>query len=309
MITPDEMPPPQASGWLASLARSLGLARGMAKVAPKTSPVDADRLSPDLRSGIANGELLPYYQPILDIETGGLVGFESLARWVHPHFGLIGPALFVPIAERIDAIGELSYSLLAQACGHARAWPEHLDLSINISPTQLCDPELPARLPEILAAGGLAPSRLTIELTETALVRDLATARRTLTTLRDHGIKLALDDFGAGHTSLRYLNELPFDRIKIDRSFIETIHGRTGRMIVRSIISLAHSLHMQVTAEGIESNGQAAILGDMGCDHGQGFLFGAPIPAIAAQRMIDARQPKLRAIPGGPRPISRRKSA
>jgi EAL domain-containing protein (putative c-di-GMP-specific phosphodiesterase class I) len=303
------MPLPQPSGWLASLARSLGLARGAARVPAEASPVDADRLSLDLRDAIANREVLPYYQPILDIETGELAGFESLARWAHPHFGLINPALFVPIAEEIGAIGELSFSLLAQACGHARTWPEHIGLSINISPRQLCDPELLARLPEILAAGGLAPSRLTIELTESALVCDLPTARRTLTALRDRGIKLALDDFGAGHTSLRYLNELPFDRIKIDRSFVETIGGRTGRMIVRSIITLAHSLQMQVTAEGIESNGQAALLSDMGCDHGQGFLFGAPMPANTAQRMIDARQSNLRAFPGGLRVTSRRKSA
>jgi EAL domain-containing protein (putative c-di-GMP-specific phosphodiesterase class I) len=281
---------PRAFRWLPGVVRPLGSARPEAgatgqAVLPTTA---VHRLTMELRSGIADGELLPYYQPILDLGSGELAGFESLARWNHPQLGIVSPAVFVPIAEDINVINDLSFSLLAQACIDAQAWPEQLGLSINIAPMQLGDPDLPTKLIEILQAGGLNPRRLTVELTEGELIGDLATARQTLDAMRSAGIALALDDFGAGYTSLRYLNELPFDHLKIDRSFVGTIHGLTGRMIVRSLVTLAHSLNMRVTAEGIEKAEQASILSDMGCDHGQGFLFGRPVTAAATQRMIDA---------------------
>ena len=277
----------RAPRWLVRLARPLSLS-GIGRRRNRIE-VPTDRLWADLRDGIANDQLRPFYQPILELRTGKLIGFESLARWQHPQLGMVSPILFIPIAEDLDAINELSFTLLARSCRDIRFWPEHLGLSINISPMQLSDRDLPAKLIEILEEGRLAPERLTVELTEGALVSDLDSARQALTALRSHGIKLALDDFGAGYTNLKYLNELPFDRIKIDRSFIGTIDGFTGRMIVRSIVTLAQSLSMHVTAEGVETSGQATILGELGCDHGQGFLFGRPMPAAAAQRMVEAR--------------------
>lgn len=279
---------PRTLGWLPGAMHSLDAgnraAEGDADAAPPPAP---HRLTMELRDGIANGELLPYYQPILDLESGALAGFEGLARWKHPQLGIVSPAMFLPIKD-LNLINELTFSLLAQACVHARTWPEQIGLSVNVTPMQLDQPDLPARLLELLETGGLDPRRLTVELTEGEQIHDLTTARQTLEALRGCGIVLALDDFGAGYTSLRYLNELSFDQLKIDRSFISTIHGPTGQMIVRSIVTLAHSLQMGVTAEGIENAEQAAILCAMGCDRGQGFLFDRPMPAAAVQQTIEA---------------------
>ena len=292
VIGPDEMPLPQGLRRLFGLMRPL---RGARPAAACPGEGGAGRsaamrqMSFDLPGAIANGELLSYYQPILDLGSGELDGFESLARWNHPQFGMVSPTVFIPMAEELNAINALCFTLLEQACADVREWPAALRLSINLSPVQLCDADLPARLFGILAAGGLDPQRLTVELTEGEPVSDLPTARRTVDALREGGVMLALDDFGAGHTSLRYLNDLPFDRLKIDRSFVATINGRTGRMIVRSIIALAHSLGIKVTAEGIENGEHIAILRLLGCDQGQGFLFGRPMAAADALRMIEAR--------------------
>lgn len=285
------LPLPRALRWLASVTNpgdDPAVRNG--DRAPSTTP---RRLSAELPYGIVNGQFVPYYQPILDIGSDTLVGFEVLARWNHPQLGIVSPTVFVPLAEDLRAIDALSFSILTQACADAGRWPEQLGLSINISPAQLRDADLPMRLLEIAAMAGLSPRRLTVELTEGELACDMAVARRRISVLRDHGITMALDDFGAGSTNLRYLSELPLDRLKIDRSFVGAIHGVTGQTIVQSMVTLAHSLNIEVIAEGIEVSEQLSTLKATGCDHGQGFLFGRPMPAAAAQRLIETNTPAM----------------
>ena len=307
---------PQAAQWLAKAGKG-GLFAPLRRYRPRKGAGGdasvraaaaagrfAETLVEDLRAGIGRQEFLPFYQPILACETGELLGFESLARWQHPKLGLLSPSLFIPIAEELGLVDELCMALLAQVCRDARVWPGHLTLSINISPVQLTDPTLSRRLLQQLLAGGIAPGRLIVELTESRRVNDLEAAREALIALRSVGIKLALDDFGAGFTNLRYLNELPFDRIKIDRSFISTLDGFTGRVIVRSIISLAQSLNMVVTAEGVETQEQADLLCGMGCDQGQGFLFGRAMPAAAVLQMIGSREESIAHAPYSEAPFS-----
>ncbi|WP_182912052.1 putative bifunctional diguanylate cyclase/phosphodiesterase [Sphingomonas cavernae] len=247
---------------------------------------DRAALEDDLRSGIQRGEIIAYYQPIFSLRSADLVGFESLARWNHPQRGMLDPGTFIPIAEDLDAINDLCFTLLRQACRDLRSWPAHLTLSINVSPIQICDPDLPLRLLQILYAGGIAPGRLIVEITESALVRDVELARATITSLRNAGVKVALDDFGTGYSSLHHLRELQFDRIKIDRSFIEALDGFAGSKIVKAIVDLGQSLGMPVTAEGIETLEQATMLSNLGCTYGQGFLFGRPLPPAATLRMV-----------------------
>ncbi|OHT21458.1 putative bifunctional diguanylate cyclase/phosphodiesterase [Edaphosphingomonas haloaromaticamans] len=254
---------------------------------------DRVRLESDLRAGIARGEVVPFYQPILSLQSGHLVGFESLARWCHPIRGIIDPAVFIPIAEDVDLINDLSFALLRQACRDARDWPGHLTLSINISPLQIRRPDLAIRLLQTLYAGGLAPGRLILEITESALVEDIAAARATILSLRNAGVKVALDDFGTGYSSLHHLRELQFDRIKIDRSFIATLDSFAGGKIVRAIVDLGHGLGMPVTAEGVETIEQADTLSLLGCAYGQGFLFGRPLPAAEALAAVDTRHPMI----------------
>lgn len=252
---------------------------------------DRAELETDLRPGLRRGEIVPYYQPIISLRSGELIGFESLARWQHPRRGIIDPAIFIPIAEDIDAINDMCFALLRHACRDARDWPAHLTLSINVSPIQICDPDLSLRLLQILYAGGLAPGRLIVEITENALVDDIAAARRTITSLRNAGIKVALDDFGTGYSSLHHLRELQFDRIKIDRSFVQTLDNFAGGKVVRAIIDLGQKLGMPVTAEGIETKEQADTLASLGCAYGQGYLFGRPMPSAATQALIRNTEP------------------
>lgn len=273
---------------------SVALAGDAAAHAAQAADPLADALALDLLTGIVRREFVPFYQPIVAFGTGELLGFESLARWQHPRLGLVSPNRFIPIAEELDVINDLCIQLLALACRDVRDWPAHLTLSINVSPMQLSDPDLSLRLLQLLHANGIAPGRLIVELTESRLVNDLTAARETLISLRNVGMKLALDDFGAGFTNLRYLNELPFDRIKIDRSFVATLDSFTGRVIVRSIIALAQSLNMLVTAEGVESREQADALIGLGCDQGQGFLFGRAVSAASALQMIEGETGSVR---------------
>ncbi|WP_380874095.1 hypothetical protein ACFB49_45730 [Sphingomonas sp. DBB INV C78] len=247
---------------------------------------DRAALEDDLRGAIRNDQFLPFFQPIFALRSGDLVGFESLARWRHPTRGLIDPSVFIPIAEDLDQINEMCFALLRQACRDARDWPAHLTLSINVSPLQISNPDLPLRILQILYAGGLAPGRLIVEITESALVHDLDAARSSIASLRNAGIKVALDDFGTGYSSLHHLRELQFDRIKIDRSFIETLDSFAGDKIVRAIVDLGHGLGMPVTAEGVETIEQADSLSRLGCAYGQGFLFGRPMPAHATLALI-----------------------
>ncbi|AQR73645.1 bifunctional diguanylate cyclase/phosphodiesterase [Sphingomonas sp. LM7] len=231
------------------------------------------QLELDMHAGIHRGEFVPYFQPIVALASGDLIGFEALARWRHPTRGLVAPDLFIPIAEDAGMIQDLGFSVLRRACADARMWPQHLTLSVNISPLQLNDPWLPQRILQVLCSTGFAPARLIVEITETRLVQDIEAARAILVSLRNAGIQIALDDFGTGYASLKHLRELQFNRIKIDRAFIQDMRAGDNGKIVRAILNLSEGLGLPVTAEGIESSESAAMLAGLGCEYGQGFLY------------------------------------
>lgn len=240
----------------------------------------------DVRTGIDRHEFLPFYQPVVALGTGELLGFECLARWRHPWLGLLGPERFIPIAEDSGDIADLSYALLAQASREVRAWPAHLRFSINVSPVQLQDADLPLHVLRGLHEGAIAPGRLTVELTESRPVGDMEAARRVLDSLRAAGIKVVLDDFGSGSAGLLSLHQLPLDGLKVDRSFLTALDSANGRTIIRAIIDLANDLGMTTLIEGVERRDQIEPLLALGFERAQGFLFGRPMPAAATARMI-----------------------
>jgi len=237
-------------------------------------------LQTDFHRALDAGDIVPYYQPLIALDDDRLIGFEVLARWDHPTRGIIAPADFIPLAEEVGRIGELFDKLLVRACHDARAWPSDLRLSVNISPTQFAEPQMAARILDILARENFAPGRLELEITENALVDEVSAARLILTTLRNVGVSVALDDFGTGYSSLRHLSDLPVDRLKIDRDFVERARlNDEGWRIVRAIMQLATTFDLATTAEGIEAPEILATLRELGCDIGQGYLFGRPISA------------------------------
>ena len=246
------------------------------------------RLEAELRIAIARGEIAPFYQPIVALPGQNLIGFEVLARWNHPTRGLIAPDDFIFVAEETGMIADLFYGLLRQACLDARDWPAHLQLAVNISPQQLQDHWLPERILAVLRETEFAPSRLEVEITETALINDLDAARTTLTALQSVGVGIALDDFGTGYSSLYHLRELRFNKLKIDRSYVTSLKlGSERAKLVDAIINLGASLSLQTAAEGIETASSLDWLSDQGCNFGQGYFFGAPMPSEAARRFID----------------------
>ncbi|TGX54173.1 EAL domain-containing protein [Sphingomonas gei] len=246
------------------------------------------QLELDMHAGINRGEFVPYFQPIVELASGALIGFEALARWNHPSRGLIAPDRFIPIAEEAGMIQDLGFAVLRGACIEARRWPQHLTLSVNISPLQLNDPWLPQRILQVLCSTGFAPARLIVEITETRLVQDIDAARVILVSLRNAGIQIALDDFGTGYASLKHLRELQFNRIKIDREFIQDMHAGDNGQIIRAILSLSEGLGLPVTAEGIETDESAALLASLGCQYGQGFLYSQAVEAEEALHIARA---------------------
>ncbi|WP_019904899.1 EAL domain-containing protein [Methylobacterium sp. 77] len=244
-------------------------------------------LERELRVGIERGEIEPFYQPVVSLPGRELIGFEVLARWCHPLHGLLGPDAFISVAEETGMIADLTWALMRKACTDARSWPSHLQLAVNISPLQLQDKQMPARILTILTETGFAPNRLEIEITETALVNDIEAARTALTSLQKLGVRIALDDFGTGYSSLYHLRELKFDKLKIDRSYVASIPLGTERAkLVDAIIALGSSLGLVTTAEGIESSDSVDWLAGQGCTYGQGFLFGAPMTKTATDRLL-----------------------
>jgi diguanylate cyclase (GGDEF)-like protein len=234
----------------------------------------------ELRAAIAAEDIRPFFQPLVDLETKEVVGFEALARWTHKDLGSIGPDRFIPIAEDTGLIHELSDQLLRRSCHAARAWPDNVILAFNISPVQLKDRTLGLRVLSILGDTGLRPGRLELEITESALVRDLTAANDVLGALRDAGVRIALDDFGTGYSSLYHLRNFKIDKIKIDRSFVENMSTeRESAEIVSALIGLGHGLGLTVIAEGIEADVQDVELLAKGCEQGQGFLFGKAVSA------------------------------
>jgi diguanylate cyclase (GGDEF)-like protein len=244
----------------------------------------------DLRRAIADGEIRPYYQPLVGIEHGEVVGFEILARWHHPTRGIIMPDKFIAAADERGLLTDMTYQIFRRACEDARPWPSNLSLSLNLAPSQLSDPLLALRLKAILDQTGIAPERIEIEVTENALITDLDATKTLLLALRDLGMTISLDDFGTGYASLYQLRDLKFDKIKIDRSFVERIERLEqegeGNILVRAMISLGKSLGLSTTAEGIQDPEQLAHLADWGCDFGQGYLFGKAMTAVQATQFV-----------------------
>ena len=244
-----------------------------------------------IRVGLDHGQFVPYFEPQVDLATGEIVGFEMLARWIHPLSGVIGPDVFIPVAEEIGLIGRLSEHVIAEALREAASWDARIKISVNISPFQLADGWLAQRIVKTLADTGFPAERLVIEITESSLFADIDLARTIVTSLKNQGIRLALDDFGTGFSSLAHLRSLPFDIIKIDRSFVTNINAkRENSAIVRAVTTLANALQVPVCVEGIESEDSYKTVVRLGCEIGQGWYFGKPMPAEQARELLDARE-------------------
>ncbi|MEB3045237.1 putative bifunctional diguanylate cyclase/phosphodiesterase [Rhizobium mulingense] len=247
-----------------------------------------------LRAAIANKDIKPFYQPLIDLKTGQLCGFEALARWTGEDGIRIPPPVFIDIAEETGMITALFEDLLAQACSDALTWPAHVMLSFNVSPVQMEDKLLTSRILKVLSATRLPPQRLEVEITENALIQDPAIAAVILEELHAAGIQIALDDFGTGYSSLAQLARYRFDKIKIDKSFIATYRDdERQEKIVRAMLGLGRSLNIKTTAEGVEEHGQLAFLLQLGCDIGQGYLFGKAMSAAEASIFIRDRNANL----------------
>ncbi|HEY7806112.1 MAG TPA: EAL domain-containing protein [Croceibacterium sp.] len=245
-------------------------------------------LESGLRRGVAAGEFVPYYEQQIDIQTGKLVGFEMLARWISPDFGVVTPEMFIPLAEEIGVIGELSESLIRKALQDAQIWDDELTLSVNISPIQLRDPWFAQKLLRLLTEAGFPPHRFEIEITESCLHENIAVVRSIITSLKNQGVKISLDDFGTGYSSLAQLRALPFDRLKIDRSFVtELAREGANTELVAAIVALGRGLGLPIVAEGIENDEALAVLLKLGDLKGQGYHYGRPEDAEATlQRLM-----------------------
>jgi diguanylate cyclase (GGDEF)-like protein len=234
----------------------------------------------DLRSAITGGQFRLHYQPLVSSADGGLIGCEALIRWEHPERGVVMPDEFIGIAEDTGLIIPMGEWAIRKALDDARTWPAHVEIAINLSPLQMRSPTLITTIVSALAASGVAPERLCLEITESVLMHDSAVNVETLHKLRSLGIQIALDDFGTGYSSLNYLRSFPFSKIKIDRCFVAEVDSREDcRAIVGSVVDLAATLGMQTVAEGVERESQAEALRDSGCQHLQGFLYSRAVPA------------------------------
>ena len=246
-----------------------------------------NELETGIRRGVIADEFVPYYEQQIDLESGDLVGFEMLARWKSPTLGLVSPDIFIPIAEEIGVIAEMSEKLMIQAFADAKEWDPALTLSVNISPVQMRDPWFSQKLLKLLVECKFPPNRLEIEITESCLHENVGMVRSMISSLRNQGVQISLDDFGTGYSSLEQLRSLPFDRIKIDRSFISELRNAdASSKIVDAIVSLGQGLDMPITAEGIEDKQILASLKEMGHLKGQGYLYGRPETAAQVQNRL-----------------------
>jgi len=241
----------------------------------------------DLQLALTQNEFFLHYQPQEKISSNETVGFETLVRWQCPKRGLVAPGMFIPLAEESSLIIPLSEWILREACREAATWPQPLTIAVNISPVQFHHGDLPKLVHSILLETGLAPARLELEITEGVLIDDFSRAVSILRKLKSLGVQIAMDDFGSGYSSLSYLHSFPFDKIKIDRSFIGDLeHNHHSMAIVRAIITLGHSLEVPILAEGVETESQRQFLWQVGCDQVQGYLMGRPLPIEAYARLI-----------------------
>jgi diguanylate cyclase (GGDEF)-like protein len=244
-------------------------------------------LEVELRQAMTDGGLEVYYQPCVSLQTNEITVCEALLRWRHSERGMISPAEFIPIAEETGLINQLGEWVLTTACAEAATWPDDIKLAVNVSPVQFRSGTLALKVVAALAASGLAPNRLELEITEAVLIRDDEAALAILHQLRAIGVRIALDDFGTGYSSLSYLHRFPFDKIKIDRSFINDIAEPGGSSsIVQAVVNIAAARHMTTTAEGIETQQQQQLLRGLGCSEMQGYLFSPAKPAAELARLF-----------------------
>ena len=250
-------------------------------------------LDKQLRRALLADEVRPYYQPMIDLTTRRIIGFEALARWQRADGSFVPPSDFIALAEETGLIGELSDRLFRRACLDAIGWPADVFLSFNISPAQLTDRLLAEKLISALSETGFPASRLELEITESVIVKDMAMASATVDELRRVGVHVAIDDFGTGYSSLSQLSRLRFDKLKIDRSFVASFEGDERQAkIIRAMIGLGRGLGMKTIAEGIEVASQAETLRLLGCQQGQGFLFGRAVTSEQALAMLAAAWPE-----------------
>ncbi|OWK33303.1 EAL domain-containing protein [Sphingomonas dokdonensis] len=264
------------------------------------------RLEDDLRRALGEEEFHLVYQPVVSTKDQRIVGYEALLRWEHPTRGLVSPADFVPVAEEcgmIEAIGEW---VLRTACAEAAKWPAQVRIAVNVSPIQFANPALPAIVTSAIASSGIAASRLELEITESVFVNDDAFSSQMFKTLKGIGVRLALDDFGTGYSSLGYLRKAPFDKIKIDQSFVRGAiqAGNRNAAIIKAIVTLADTLGMETTAEGVEQQDEITLIRDLGCSHIQGFVYGRPARAEDARAQLASGG----ADAGGAKPVGHRVS-
>ena len=251
-----------------------------------------------IRFGLEHDQFVPYFEPQVDLSTGEIVGFEVLARWNHPLSGIISPDVFIPIAEEIGVIGRLSEQVIGEALRQSASWDQSLKISVNISPTQFADGWLAQRIVRMLSESGFPAERLVVEVTESSLFADLELARSIVTSLKNQGVRLALDDFGTGFSSLAHLRSLPFDMIKIDRSFVTNIHENKESMaIVRAVTTLASALSVPVCVEGIENEAAYEAVVMLGAQVGQGWYFGKAMPSEQAAELLASSAPRTEEPP------------
>ncbi|MBK8465167.1 MAG: EAL domain-containing protein [Chloracidobacterium sp.] len=259
--------------------------------------VNALSIENELRRSLENGHIVPYYQAVIDLQSGEIAGFEALARWLHPERGLVSPADFVPLAEETGLIVPIGLSILSQSCNQFAIWKkEHrmpdLSLSVNLSGKQFAELNLVESITAVLIESGLMPGSLKLEITETTVMENTLMSIEMIMKLKDIGVKISIDDFGTGYSSLSYLHRIPFDVLKVDQSFVSRmLMDKESRAIVKTIITLASELEKSVIAEGIEENGQQAMLAKLGCQYGQGYLFSKPVDATSAGQLLAGGSP------------------
>ncbi len=296
----------EASGWATKLIGTLQdvteLRRAETEVRKQAEVFDVamdaearERLSleSDLRYAIEHNELAVHYQPKVLLETGEVVGFEALVRWNHPQRGMVSPLKFIPLAEESGLIHRIGIWVLRESCKQAREWREQnassafASMCVNLSAKQLQHPNLVQDVTQIMRESAVEEQLLCLEITESVAMDDVHSNIETLNALKNIGIELSVDDFGTGYSSLAYLNRLPVDHLKIDRSFVNELgNGSETESIILGTIQLAHALNMQVTAEGVETVAQLEQLRDMGCDLAQGFYFSKALSSVDASRYL-----------------------
>jgi Amt family ammonium transporter len=257
--------------------------------------LDSYHLERELRQALREGQFRLDFQPVVDVQAGGIVGVEALLRWDHPRRGLVPPGDFIPLAEESDLMVPIGAWVLEEACRQAVGWRDNVEmarpfkLAVNLSARQLAYEGLVDQVADVLRRTGMEPSWLCLEITETALVQDVASSTERLRALKSLGVTVAVDDYGTGYASLVYLRQLPVDCVKIDRSFVEGItFNQQDMVIVASVISLAHSLGKVALAEGVETKEQLDRLAALDCDLAQGYYFDRPLPATAIQQLLTA---------------------